>query len=81
MSELSPIVWTVFKGADELRSLAAPLLETGRVSPTRQTGTEPGKARWWEHLLHNQRELLLKAALLFKPRVIVTDVPYHLGSY
>lgn len=38
-------------------------------------------ARWWENLLHNQRALLIKAALLFKPRVIVTDVPYHLGLY
>lgn len=38
-------------------------------------------ARWWENLLHNQRALLIKAAVLFKPRVIVTDVPYHLGSY
>src|SRR6266571_233273 len=38
-------------------------------------------ARWWENLLHNQRALLIKAALLFKFRVIVTDVPYHLGLY
>jgi len=38
-------------------------------------------AHWWETLLHNQRALLIKAALLFKFRVIVTDVPYHLGPY
>ena len=38
-------------------------------------------ARWWENLLHNQRALLIKAAVLFKFRVIVTDVPYHLGPY
>lgn len=38
-------------------------------------------SRWWEHLLHNQRALLIKAAVLFKFRVIVTDVPYHLGPY
>jgi amino acid transporter len=38
-------------------------------------------SRWWENLLHNQRALLIKAALLFKFRVIVTDVPYHLGPY
>jgi amino acid transporter len=38
-------------------------------------------ARWWENLLHNQRALLIKAALLFKFRVVVTDVPYHLGPY
>jgi len=35
-------------------------------------------ARWWQHLLHNQSSLLLKGALLFKPNVIVTSVPYHL---
>lgn len=35
-------------------------------------------ARWWQHLLHNQSSLTLKAALLFKEGVIVTNVPYHL---
>lgn len=35
-------------------------------------------ARWWQSVLHNQRALMLKAALLFKDRVIITDVPYHL---
>jgi hypothetical protein len=34
--------------------------------------------RWWQHLLHNQRALLIKGALLFKPRVVVTSVPFHL---
>jgi amino acid transporter len=37
-------------------------------------------ARWWHHLLHNQTSLMLKGALLFKPDVIVTSVPYHLKS-
>lgn len=37
-------------------------------------------ARWWQHLLHNQSSLLLKGALLFKPNVIVTSVPYHLKN-
>ena len=37
-------------------------------------------ARWWHHLLHNQSSLLLKGALLFKPNVIVTSVPYHLKT-
>jgi amino acid transporter len=31
-----------------------------------------------EHLLHNQSALRLKAALLFRRNVVVTDVPYHL---
>ncbi len=35
-------------------------------------------ARWWQNVLHNQRALMLKAALLFKDRVILTDVPFHL---
>ena len=35
-------------------------------------------ARWWQTILHNQRALMLKGALLFKDRVILTDVPFHL---
>jgi len=35
-------------------------------------------AHWWQTILHNQRALLLKTALLFKERVILTDVPFHL---
>jgi amino acid transporter len=37
-------------------------------------------AKWWQHLLHNQSSLMLKGALLFKPNVIVTSVPYHLRT-
>ena len=36
-------------------------------------------ARWWQHLLHNQRALLLKGALLFRPNTVVTNVPFHLA--
>jgi len=36
-------------------------------------------ARWWHHLFHNQRALLIKGALLFKPNTIVTSVPFHLA--
>jgi len=35
-------------------------------------------AKWWQHLLHNQSSLMLKGALLFKEKVIVISVPYHL---
>jgi amino acid transporter len=35
---------------------------------------------WWEHLLHNQSALRLKARLLFTPGVVVVNVPYHLTS-
>ncbi len=37
-------------------------------------------AHWWERLLHNQTALRLKASLLFRPDVIVTNVPYHLHT-
>jgi hypothetical protein len=36
--------------------------------------------RWWHHLLHNQRALLIKGALLFKPNTVVTSVPFHLKA-
>ena len=35
-------------------------------------------AHWWEHLLHTQTALMLKGALLFRPRTVVTSIPYHL---
>jgi amino acid transporter len=34
--------------------------------------------RWWHNLMHNQTTLLLKGALLFRPGIIVTSVPFHL---
>jgi amino acid transporter len=34
--------------------------------------------RWWQHLLHNQSALLIKGALLFRPNLVVTSVPFHL---
>jgi amino acid transporter len=34
----------------------------------------------WEHLLHNQTALRLKAALLFHPGIVVTNVPYHMAA-
>lgn len=36
-------------------------------------------AKWWHHLFHNQRALLIKGALLFKPNTVVTSVPFHLA--
>ncbi len=35
-------------------------------------------SHWWEHILHNQTALRLKAALLFRPGIVVTSVPQHL---
>jgi amino acid transporter len=37
-------------------------------------------AQWWQHLLHNQRALLIKGALLFRPNTVVTSVPFHLAK-
>jgi hypothetical protein len=37
-------------------------------------------SHWWEHLLHNQSALRLKARLFFTPGVMVCNVPYHLTS-
>jgi amino acid transporter len=36
--------------------------------------------RWWEKLLHNHSGLMLKFALLRKPRIVVTNVRYHLSE-
>ncbi len=33
---------------------------------------------WWEQFLHNQTALRIKRALLFRPGIVVVDVPYHL---
>lgn len=35
-------------------------------------------AHWWEHFLHNQTALRLKAALLFQRNTVTIDVPTHL---
>jgi len=37
-------------------------------------------AHWWENILHNQTAFRLKAALLFRPGIVVTSVPQHLRS-
>jgi hypothetical protein len=33
--------------------------------------------RWWEHLLHNQSALALKAHLLFRENTAVCSLPVH----
>jgi amino acid transporter len=71
--------------ASPYRSLMEPLLEyVEQVSRERSGGyitvvlPEFVPARWWHHLFHNQRALLIKGALLFKPNTVVTSVPFHL---
>ena len=73
--------------ASPYRSLVGPLirfLERRMIAHHDQMVTivlpEFVPAKWWHHLLHNQSSLMLKGALLFKPDVIVTSVPYHLKS-
>ena len=67
------------------RSLLRPMLEyideIGSVTPEGFVTVvlpEFVPARFWHHLLHNQRALLIKGALLFKRNTIVTSVPFHL---
>ena len=68
------------------RSLMEPLLEyVDQVREENEGGyvtvilPEFVPRRLWHHLLHNQHALLIKGALLFKPNVVVTSVPFHLG--
>jgi hypothetical protein len=67
------------------RSLMEPLLEYVENLNHKSPGDyvtvvlpEFVPARWWHHVFHNQRALLIKGALLFKPNTVVTSVPFHL---
>lgn len=69
------------------RSLMEPLLEYIEEVRAEHPGDyvtvvlpEFVPARWWHHLFHNQRALLIKGALLFQPNTVVTSVPFHLTS-
>ena len=33
---------------------------------------------WWHNFLHNQTAVWLRLALLLKPGIVVTDVPFHI---
>jgi amino acid transporter len=35
--------------------------------------------RWWHNLLHTQTAFLLRLVLLFRPNIVITDVPYQIG--
>src|SRR5205807_7271072 len=69
------------------RSVMEPLLEyIEQVENERQDDyvtvilPEFVPARWWQHLFHNQRPLLIKGALLFRRNTAVTSVPFHLAK-
>jgi amino acid transporter len=86
--------WTLWGGRVKLivlpspyRSVMEPLLEyIEQVESERRDDyvtvilPEFVPARWWQHLLHNQRALLIKGALLFRPNTVVTSVPFHLAK-
>ncbi len=67
------------------RSLLHPLSEYIETVRTREKADfvtlilpEFIPARWWQHLLHNQTALWIKAAFLFRKGTIVVSVPSHL---
>lgn len=69
----------------EYRSLTEPILEYIDEVLTKESLDlvtviipEFHPTRWWHHLLHNQSGLMLKLALLGKPKVVVTNVRYFL---
>lgn len=70
------------------RSLIRPLFEYIDAVKQTQNGDslltvvlpEFVPARWWHQILHNQSAWLIKAALYFRPGVIVVSVPYHLQA-
>ncbi|HEX4824554.1 MAG TPA: APC family permease [Candidatus Polarisedimenticolaceae bacterium] len=71
--------------ASPFRSVMEPLLEYIEITNEERPNDfvtvllpEFVPARWWHHLLHNQRALLIKGALLFRENIVVTSVPYHL---
>ena len=33
-----------------------------------------------EHLLHNKTALYIRTAFMFRPHIVVTSVPFHLGG-
>jgi amino acid transporter len=84
--------WQTWGGSTRLvvlespfRSLMEPLLEyIEQIERERSNAyitmvlPEFVPSKWWHHLLHNQRALLIKGALLFRPNVVVTSVPFHL---
>jgi hypothetical protein len=66
------------------RELREPLLEEVRSHVVEEDTVvavvmpELLAAHWWQTPLHNQTALLVKRALLFEPRVILSSVPYQL---
>ena len=71
--------------ASPYRSVLEPLLEYIELAERERSGdyitvvlSEFVPKHWWQQLLHNQRALLIKGALLFRKNTVVTSVPFHL---
>jgi amino acid transporter len=78
-----PLIVVPLRDGSLTRSLVAyieDLLGTGRDAWVTLVLPEILPAKWWQTMLHNRQPFLLKASLLFKQRVILTDVPFHLRS-
>ncbi len=80
-----PVPLTVLES--KYRDITGPVLEyvagLSRTGPRDVTVVylpEYVVGHWWEHVLHNQSALRLKARLLFQPGVMVTSVPWQLRS-
>jgi amino acid transporter len=80
-----PVPLTVLESP--YRDITGPVLQY--VAQLRRTGPrdlvvvyipEYVVGHWWEHLLHNQSALRLKARLLFQRGLIVASVPWQLES-
>lgn len=72
--------------ASEFRDLTSPVLDylkeidIGPRDVVQVFIPEYVVGHWWEQLLHNQSALRLKTRLLYMRGVMVTSVPYQLGS-
>ena len=74
-------------------ALPLPVARSARSWSTSRSSRTPGPGElvtvvvpeivpkhWWEHLLHNKTALYIRTAFLFRPRIVVTSVPFHLGA-
>ena len=68
----------VFVNEDVLRSRAATNEDFRDDDVVTVLLPEFVPAHWWQRLLHNQSGLILRGALMFKPKVVVTSVRRHL---
>jgi hypothetical protein len=74
--------------ASPYRLLMEPLLEyIERIADLRQSNEtltivvpQFVARRWWHNLLHAQTAVLLRLALLYRPGIVITNVPYQMAE-